>query len=72
MEMEHTGPTYGRWWRTRDGGVIQLDGAPSWEVLDERARQFGWEGHTGEWWRYWLSDIKKAVEALRTAVRGQP
>lgn len=62
--VEH--PTlYGRRWRDRDGSISSVDLCESEEELGLKCRSFGWPGHDGARWRYWLDDIHSLFKRFR-------
>ena len=58
MMRSPDGCAYGYEWRDRDGNRTEYwCGGPKAKA-DQRARDAGWPGHDGAWWRYLMDDLK--------------
>jgi len=64
-------------WRNRDGGQQRVSFMDTedmtFEQAKERARAYGWPGHTGSPWNYFKDDLRnfrKSVESWYRIIAG--
>lgn len=52
-------------WRERGGaGMVYIGRNITAAEAEAAARNWGWPGHNGAWWRYVLDDIKSLIRGV--------
>lgn len=59
------GASYSISWRNRDGSYSRVSACPTRDRAEESARVFGWPGHKGTRWLYFLDDVRALWSKIR-------